>query len=95
MSDFDLREVESVLRDRKAARPDGSYSVTLMDDPERAARKIVEEAFEVSVELMRPAVNHDRIVEEAADLVFHLLAGLAGAGIAFDDVLDELKRRRS
>ena len=37
---------------------------------------------------------YERIVAEAADLVFHLLVGLAGCDVAFDAVVDELARRR-
>lgn len=95
VTEINLQELESVLRSRKTERPDGSYSVTLLDDPELAARKIVEEAFEVSVEIMRPEIDSHRVASEAADLVFHLIAGLVGAGVAVDDVLAELARRRS
>ncbi|HVX46052.1 MAG TPA: phosphoribosyl-ATP diphosphatase [Mycobacteriales bacterium] len=95
MNEFSLHELESVLKSRQSERPEGSYSLSLLDDPERAARKIVEEAFEVSVEIMRPSVDEHRVASEAADLVFHLLAGLVGAGVTVDDVLAELERRRS
>lgn len=95
MNEFSLHELETVLRSRQSERPEGSYSLSLLDDPERAARKIVEEAFEVSVEIMRPSVDSHRVASEAADLVFHLLAGLVGAGVSVDAVLAELERRRS
>jgi phosphoribosyl-ATP pyrophosphohydrolase len=95
VNEFSLHELESVLRSRQSERPESSYSLTLLDDPERAARKIVEEAFEVSVEIMRPSIDEQRVASEAADLIFHLLAGLVGAGVAVDDVLAELERRRS
>ena len=90
-----LAEVEAVLRSRLRDAPEGSYSLTLLTDPERAARKIMEEAFEVCLELGRPAVDRARVASEAADLVFHLLAGLVGAGVPLDDVVDELRRRRA
>jgi phosphoribosyl-ATP pyrophosphohydrolase len=95
MSDFSVHDLEQVLRARQAEQPAGSYSVTLLRDPERAARKISEEAFEVAVEIMRSEPDRERVVSEAADLMFHLLAGLVGAGVAFDEVLAELERRRS
>jgi phosphoribosyl-ATP pyrophosphohydrolase len=90
-----LADLEAVLRDRLVAAPAGSYSATLLRDPERAARKIVEEAFEVAWELGRPEVDADRAASEAADLVFHLLAGLTGAGVRWDAVLGHLAERRS
>lgn len=95
MTEFSLHQLESVLISRRNERPHDSYSVTLLDDPERASRKIMEEAFEFSVEILRPRLDPERAVAEAADVVFHLLAGLVGAGIAVDDVLAELGRRRS
>jgi len=90
-----LAELEAVLRERRdGPAPEGSYSVTLVRDPERAARKIMEEAFELCLELARPAVDARRMVEEAADVLFAVLAGLVGAGVELDAVLAELARRR-
>jgi phosphoribosyl-ATP pyrophosphohydrolase len=89
-----LAELESVLRARKADRPTGSYSASLVTDPVAAQRKLMEEAFEVCLELGAPRVDGDRVASEAADLVFHLLAALVGAGVAWDDVLAELAERR-
>jgi phosphoribosyl-ATP pyrophosphohydrolase len=89
-----LYDLEAVLRDRRAAAPAGSYSATLLRDPERAGRKVAEEAVEVLLELTRPEVDAGRLASEAADLLFHLLAGLVGAGVPLDDVLAELDRRR-
>ena len=90
-----LAELEAVLRDRLAAAPAGSYSVTLLRDAEKAQRKIMEEAFEVCLELGRQPVDRQRAASEAADLVFHLLAGLVGAGVAWADVEAELAARRA
>lgn len=89
-----LHEVEAVLRDRLVASPEGSYSATLLRDPTTVSRKIMEEAFELTLELGAPAVDAQRTAEEAADLVFHVLAGLVGAGVPLDAVLSELEKRR-
>ena len=90
-----LDELQAVLQERmRAARPE-SYSAQLLRDPERTQRKIMEEAFEVCLELGRPARDQQRIASEAADLVFHLLVGLVGSGVSLHEVLDELQRRRS
>jgi phosphoribosyl-ATP pyrophosphohydrolase len=89
-----IEELESVLVSRRDdPPPDGSsYSASLLADPERAQRKIMEEAFEVCLELGRP--GDGRVASEAADLVFHLLVGLVGAGVPWSAVLDELAARR-
>lgn len=89
-----MAELEEVLRSRKAEAPEGSYSATLLADPERATRKIVEEAYELCVELLRPVPDPERAASEAADVLFHVLAGLVGAGVGLDAVMEELDRRR-
>jgi phosphoribosyl-ATP pyrophosphohydrolase len=89
-----VSELEDVLRDRRAQRPSGSYSAELFNDPERIQRKIMEEAFEVCLELGRPERNPERVASEAADLVFHLLVGLVDSEVSFDAVVDELAGRR-
>jgi phosphoribosyl-ATP pyrophosphohydrolase len=90
-----LHDLEAVLRSRLTDPPPGSYSATLLGDPERAQRKIMEEAFELCLELGRAAQREPhRAPEEAADLLFHVLAGLVGAGVGLDQVLAELEARR-
>ena len=89
-----LAELEAVLRGRVHAAPQGSYSAGLVRDSERVARKVVEEAYELAVELQRPALERRRVVSESADLVFHVLAALVGAGVSVEEVLGELTRRR-
>lgn len=89
-----LETLEALLRERAADPPPDSYSATLLADRERAARKIMEEAFELTLELGRAPVDGARAAEEAADLLFHVLAGLVGAGVPLADVLRELEQRR-
>lgn len=96
---MELGDLEAVLRDRRAAvdagnAPEGSYSAALFADSELVRRKIMEEAFELCLELGRETVDAERVVEEAADVVFHTLAGIVGAGVAWQDVMSELERRR-
>lgn len=54
----------------------------------------MEEAFEVCLELGRARRDPERVVSEAADLVFHLLVGLVDSEVSFEAVVDELARRR-
>ena len=90
-----LSSLEAVLQERKVAPPPGSYAATLVADSERARRKIMEEAFELCLELGREPPDTRRTAAEAADLVFHTLAGLVGAGVPLRTVLAELERRRA
>jgi len=79
------------IKEREIERPAGSYVVSLLDDPRRAARKVGEEGVEVA--LAGTAESDERLVEEAADLIFHLYALLAARGLDPDTVEAELRRR--
>jgi phosphoribosyl-ATP pyrophosphohydrolase/phosphoribosyl-AMP cyclohydrolase len=77
--------------ERVQERPEGSYVASLADaGVQRAAQKLGEEAVEASI----AAVAGDgRLVEEAADVLFHLYVLLAVAGVDVAQVEDELARR--
>lgn len=89
-----LHELESVVRERRSADQTSSYTARLLADPELTQRKIMEEAFEVCLELSRDPAGDGRLAEEAADLVYHLLVGLVLAEVPLDDVLTVLEGRR-
>lgn len=56
------------------------------------AKKIVEEATELAIEALRQ--DREAAVMEAADLVYNLVVLLEGMDIRFDDICEELERRR-
>ena len=89
-----IEDLEEVLRARLGAATAESYTARLYADRELLVRKVMEEAFEVCLELGRTPVDRQATVAEAADLVYHVLAGLVQEGISFDDVAAELARRR-
>jgi phosphoribosyl-ATP pyrophosphohydrolase len=89
-----LSDIEAVLRGRLQDAPPGSYSATLLRDGEQAQRKIMEEAFELCLELGRAPADPARVAAEAADVLFHVLAGLVGAGVSLEAVAGELEQRR-
>lgn len=92
-----LPELSAFLRSRLDDPPAGSYSHRLLTDRVLTQRKIMEEAFEVCLELGGSDAGSEpgteRLAEEAADLVFHLLCGLVGAGLSWSDVEDVLLAR--
>ena len=93
-----LPTLEGVLRSRLEERPEGSYSLTMLTDPVAVQRKVMEEAFEVCLELgggTAGTVDADRAAEEAADLVFHLMCGLVGAGVEWSAVEAVLAERHA
>ncbi len=88
-----LPALERTLRDRARERPEGSYTVELLDDPQRIGEKVMEEAEEVSRAAREE--TDERVAEEAADLIYHLLVLLHGRGRSLVDaerVLDERRR---
>ena len=80
--------------ERAKQRPEGSYTTKLLDEGVPAvARKVGEEAVEVVTAALAEA--DERVVSEAADLVYHLYVLLAARGIELAAVEDELTRRAS
>ncbi|HET8931355.1 MAG TPA: phosphoribosyl-ATP diphosphatase [Acidimicrobiales bacterium] len=88
-----LSDLDTFLRARLVDAPEGSYSSRVMADPVLAQRKIMEEAFEVCLELGARHPDLTATAEEAADLLFHLVAALVGAGVAWADVEAALRER--
>ena len=87
-----LPALERTLADRARERPAGSYTVTLLDDPALAGEKVREEAEEVT----RAAREEpdDRVDEEAADVLYHLLVLLRGRERSVADAAEVLNGRR-
>lgn len=93
MDDMDiLDELFAVILDRKANPTPGSYTATLLAGGDEVLKKVGEEAMEVM--LAGKGQSDERVVEEAADLVYHLLVLLASRDLTLGDVRKELVRRR-
>jgi phosphoribosyl-AMP cyclohydrolase / phosphoribosyl-ATP pyrophosphohydrolase len=82
----------AVLEERAALRPASSYTVRLLDDENLRLKKLGEETAELILALSRG--DRDRILEEAADLTYHLLVALKAAGGTLDGLLRELETRK-
>lgn len=87
-----IQRLAAVIADRQAHPTPESYTCQLLaGGPTVAARKVGEEALEAVVAAL--AEDDQRLAEEAADLVYHLLVLLASRGLTWDDVERELERR--
>ena len=87
-----IRELQEVIRRRKAERPEGSYTVRLFDKgTNKIAQKVGEEAVETVIEAV--AGNDDAMIYEASDLIYHLLVLLVHKGLSISDLEKELVRR--
>jgi phosphoribosyl-ATP pyrophosphohydrolase/phosphoribosyl-AMP cyclohydrolase len=87
-----LPELERTLADRKLRRPEGSYTVELLDDPELVGAKVMEEAEEVCRAAREE--TDERVDNEAADVLYHLSVLLAARGRSLGDAAKVLQDRR-
>ncbi len=88
-----LPSLERTVDERAALRPHGSYTVELLEDPQRIGMKVMEEAEEVARAVR--AESEQRVDEEAADVLYHLLVLLHSRGRKLADaerVLDDRRR---
>jgi phosphoribosyl-AMP cyclohydrolase / phosphoribosyl-ATP pyrophosphohydrolase len=88
-----LASLERTLRERAAERPQGSYTVELLDDPARIGEKVMEEAEEVARAAREE--SDERVDEEAADVLYHLLVLLRSRGRSLTDAAQVLDGRRA
>ncbi len=86
-----LAALERTLRSRAVERPEGSYTVKLLENPGLIGEKIEEEAEEV-VRAGREE-SDERVAEEAADVLYHLSVLLVSRGISLADVLEVINAR--
>jgi phosphoribosyl-AMP cyclohydrolase / phosphoribosyl-ATP pyrophosphohydrolase len=86
-----LPALERTLRSRAVERPDGSYTVKLLDDRALIGEKVEEEAEEV-IRAAREESN-ERVAEEAADLLYHLSVLLVSRGVSQSAVMEVLNDR--
>lgn len=85
-----LDSLIQVIKERKANRPEGSYTTHLFNSGiEKIRKKTGEEAIELIL-----ARRREDIAYEAADLIYHLLVLLEAEDIDLGEVLEELSRRR-
>jgi len=90
-----FERLEAVLRQRRDALPEGSYTTRLIQGGVAAiGAKVGEEAEEVVEAASEPgAAGQHHLVCEAADLLYHLLVLLVYRDVRLADVSGELARR--
>ena len=85
-----VERLAGTIAQRHEEMPEGSYTVSLIKGgPERLAQKVGEEAVEVVI----AALSDDRLSEETADLVYHLLVLLEERGVGTERVAEVLRDR--
>ena len=87
-----LEQLENLIAQRSSAPSDESWTAQLL---EKGAEKCAEKFGEEAVELIIEAVKNDSngLINEAADVMYHLLVLLKSREISLSHVMAELERR--
>src|ERR1700684_4311677 len=92
MAEFSLHDLEKRVQARAQESADVSYTRKLLDrGVAQCAKKLGEEAVEAAIAAI--SEDKDRVIGEAADVLYHLLVVLHARGIALDEVEPELGAR--
>ena len=89
-----LAELERIVEQRAKDKPEASYTARLLEKGiNKIAQKVGEEGVETA--LAGVAEGNDKVVEESADLLFHLLVLLRARGVPLRDVVRKLESRHT
>lgn len=87
-----VARLAALIHQRRLEKPEGSYTTRLFESGvKKIAQKVGEEGLEVA--LAGVSENDDRLVEETADLIYHLLVLLEERGLSLDKVGEILQQR--
>ena len=87
-----LTELERVIADRDKNRPEGSYTTSLLESGiRRIAQKVGEEGVETA--LAAAAGDDNELLNESADLIYHLLVLLRSRKLELGTLVEVLKVR--
>ena len=89
-----LNQLEAIIESRKKEMPEGSYTTHLFKKGvKKMAQKVGEEATEVVIDAVTD--NKERLLEETADLMYHLLVLLKAHDLSLNDVVRVLEKRHT
>ena len=92
MKNETLETLSKIVKKRIIEMPENSYVSKLVRQGKiKIANKVGEEAFETVSAFL--AQERGELLEESADLIFHLIVLLEYSGSSFDDVIKVLKKR--
>lgn len=87
-----IDELYAIIKDRQENPKEGSYTNKLLNEGyDRCAQKVGEEAVEVIIAAGKQ--GHQRVIEESADLIYHLLVLLVQQEVSLDEIKAELRER--
>lgn len=92
-SELFLDTLRKVIKQRYQDRPEGSYTTYLFDKGlDKILKKVGEEASEVIIAAKNP--EQQELIQESADLLYHLLVLFQERQVNFREILNVLKERR-
>jgi phosphoribosyl-ATP pyrophosphohydrolase len=91
MSNDALDKLAAIIRDRRNATLEDSYTKRLLTEPVKPAKKVGEEGVEVAIAAI--AQDKPALIAETADLLYHLLVLLESRDVTLEEVFEELERR--
>ena len=92
MNDDVLRELYTVISDRKQNPEEGSYTCYLFAQGiDKILKKVGEETAETIIAAKNG--NNNELKLEVCDLLYHLLVMMNERGLELDDVFGELEQR--
>lgn len=87
-----LSELQDFIEKRHREMPEGSYTTSLFKKGvNRMAQKVGEEALETVIEATNG--SDEKMVYEAADMLYHLVVLLTSKGLRIEDIARELATR--
>ena len=92
MNDQFIREMFYSLKKRKNMSKNKSYTAYLLKNPELIGKKIEEESSELIIDFIKK--NKEGVINESADLIYHLLVLWVSSGIDPKEVWEELSNRK-
>lgn len=89
-----LGELERIVAERAEAPTDESYTARLLErGVDGVGKKVGEEATEVA--MAAKGQEHEAVVRESADLLYHLVVLWRDSGVSLEEVAGELRARRT
>ena len=92
MNEKIINELFSILNERKKSSEKKSYTSHLIKNPELLAKKIGEESSELIIDFVKK--NKYGVINESADLIYHILVLWMSIGVKPEEVWNELSSRK-
>ena len=91
MAEHITKTLFKILKERKNFDTDKSYTAQLLNNPNLLAKKIGEESTELIIDLVNN--NKTGVINESADLLYHLIVSWVSSGVHPEEIWDELSKR--